>query len=76
MELTVSDDLKGMEFVSHLKEDGSEDICVDFTGKLEDNWKIHVLFEIQLVNVNEYKEVNVQLFYGNIDNLSLTFFVK
>lgn len=70
----MSDDLKGMEFLSHLKEE--MDICVDFTGKLENNWKIHVLFEIQLANVNEYKEVNVQIFYGNVDNLSLTFFVK
>lgn len=67
----VSDDLKGKKFLSDLKaEMVSEDICVAFTGKIPTNWKFQ-LSEIDLVNLIQYIQVNVNVFYGDMNELML-----
>ncbi|XP_057627666.1 vomeronasal type-2 receptor 116-like, partial [Chionomys nivalis] len=67
----VSDDLKGKEFLSDLKaEMVSEDICVAFTKKVPTNWKPQ-LSEVGLVNSIQYIQVNVNVFYGDMNELQL-----
>ncbi|XP_038200445.1 vomeronasal type-2 receptor 116-like [Arvicola amphibius] len=67
----VSDDLKGEEFLSDLKaEMASEDICVAFTGKFPTNLKIQ-LSDIGLVHLNQYIQVNVNVFYGDMNELQI-----
>uniref|UniRef100_A0A3B2WCD9 Parathyroid cell calcium-sensing receptor n=1 Tax=Mus musculus TaxID=10090 RepID=A0A3B2WCD9_MOUSE len=66
----VSDDLKGMEFLSHLKaEMVSEDICVAFTKSLKTNWKVQYTSGVGLANLNHHPQVNVNILYGDIDDL-------
>jgi vomeronasal 2 receptor len=68
--IIVSDDLKGMEFLSHLKaEMVSEDICVAFTESLTANWKVEYKSGVELVNFNHHAQVHVKVFYGDMDEL-------
>ncbi|KAL1790446.1 vomeronasal type-2 receptor 116-like, partial [Sigmodon hispidus] len=67
--LIVSDDMKGKKFLSDLKaEMVSEDICVAFTEILPVNLNIKS-FASNEVNLDQYAEVNVHIFYGNTDDL-------
>ncbi|XP_060232248.1 vomeronasal type-2 receptor 26-like [Meriones unguiculatus] len=68
--LIVSDDQRGREFLSDLKvKMVSEDICVAFTEKLPDNWKSSLKYDYGLLNLKQHTGVNVNLFYGDIDDL-------
>ncbi|XP_060232533.1 vomeronasal type-2 receptor 116-like, partial [Meriones unguiculatus] len=68
--LIVSDDWRGREFLSDLKaEMVSEDICVVFTEKLLDNFNANVKYGYGLQNLKQHTRVNVNLFYGDIDDL-------
>lgn len=68
--VVVSGDLKGTEFLSHLKaEMVSEDICVAFIERLTANWKVQYKSGVGLVNLNHHAQVNVKVFYGDIDDL-------
>ncbi|XP_041533635.1 vomeronasal type-2 receptor 26-like [Microtus oregoni] len=68
--LIVSDDVKGKEFISDLKaEIASEDICVAFTVKLPTNWKIQLVSEVGLLSLNQDTQVNVHIFYGDINDI-------
>ncbi|XP_060232014.1 vomeronasal type-2 receptor 116-like, partial [Meriones unguiculatus] len=68
--LIVSDDQRGREFLSDLKvKMVSEDICVAFTEKLLDNFKENVKYGYGLQNLKQHTRVNVNLFYGGIDDL-------
>ncbi|XP_041533630.1 vomeronasal type-2 receptor 26-like [Microtus oregoni] len=68
--LIVSDDVKGKEFISDLKaEIALEDICVAFTVKLPTNWKIQLVSEVGLLNLNQDTQVNVHIFYGDINDI-------
>ncbi|XP_060232169.1 vomeronasal type-2 receptor 116-like, partial [Meriones unguiculatus] len=70
MGLIVSDDKKGREFLSDLKvKMVSEDICVAFTQKLPDNLNHNVKYDYGLLNLKQHTRVNVNLFYGDIDDL-------
>ncbi|XP_057620675.1 vomeronasal type-2 receptor 116-like, partial [Chionomys nivalis] len=63
----VSDDLKGKEFLSNLEaEMASEDICVAFTEKLQRNWIIYFVPQVEF-NFYEDTQANVHIFYGDID---------
>ncbi|CAO2630834.1 Vomeronasal type-2 receptor 116 [Lemmus lemmus] len=64
----VSDDLKSKKFLSDLKaEMVLEDICVAFTEKLQRNWNIHFMPQVEF-NIYQHTEVNVHVFYGDIDD--------
>ncbi|XP_060232220.1 vomeronasal type-2 receptor 26-like [Meriones unguiculatus] len=68
--LFVVDELKGKEFLSHLKaEMASEDICVAFTQKFPAYWKEGLKYVVGLVDLTQHTQVNVQVFYGDIDDL-------
>ncbi|XP_060232441.1 vomeronasal type-2 receptor 116-like, partial [Meriones unguiculatus] len=68
--LIVSDDQRGKEFLSDLKvKMVSEDICVAFTEKLLDNFNENVKYGYGLQNLKQHTRVNVNLFYGEIDDL-------
>ncbi|XP_051061071.1 vomeronasal type-2 receptor 26-like [Phodopus roborovskii] len=72
--LFVADDLKGKEFLSDMKaEITSEGICVAFTENLQTNWKIHLMSGVGLVNLKKHTQVNVYVFYGDIDDLLFYF---
>ncbi|XP_060232458.1 LOW QUALITY PROTEIN: vomeronasal type-2 receptor 116-like, partial [Meriones unguiculatus] len=69
----VSDDGRGREFLSDLTvKIGSEDICVAFTEKLSDNSKYRIIYDYGLLNLYQHIQVNVILFYGNIDDLVIS----
>ena len=64
------DDVKGKEFISDLKaEITSEDICVAFTVKLPTDWKIQLVSEVGLLSLNQDTQVNVHIFYGDINDI-------
>ncbi|XP_060232038.1 vomeronasal type-2 receptor 116-like, partial [Meriones unguiculatus] len=68
--LIVSDDQRGREFLSDLKVKlVPEDICVAFTEKLPDKWNYRVRYGYGLMNFKQRTPVNVNLFYGDIDDL-------
>ncbi|XP_051018061.1 vomeronasal type-2 receptor 116-like [Acomys russatus] len=68
--LFVADDLKGKAFLSQLKaEMTSEDICVAFTQIIPVNWNSGEKHRAGIVNLNQYTEVNVEVFYGDVDDL-------
>ncbi|XP_055475294.1 vomeronasal type-2 receptor 26-like, partial [Psammomys obesus] len=68
--LFVVDYLNGKEFLSHLKaEMATEDICEAFTQKIPAYWKLGLKYVADLVDLNQYTQVNVQVFYGDIDAL-------
>ncbi|XP_055481245.1 vomeronasal type-2 receptor 26-like, partial [Psammomys obesus] len=70
--LFVLDDRKGKEFLSHLRaEMVSEDICVAFTKKFPAFWKVGLKNVAILMDLNQHTQVNVQIFYGDIDDLML-----
>ncbi|XP_060232559.1 vomeronasal type-2 receptor 116-like, partial [Meriones unguiculatus] len=70
--LFVVDDLKGKEFLSHLKAQmASEDICVAFTQTFPGYWKLGLKYAVGLVDLNQHTQVNIQIFYGDIDDLLL-----
>ncbi|XP_051018060.1 vomeronasal type-2 receptor 116-like [Acomys russatus] len=68
--LLVADDLKGKEFLSQLKaEMTSEDICVAFTHIIPVNWKLWGKYGLGILNLNQHTQVNVAIFYGDINDL-------
>ncbi|XP_060232213.1 vomeronasal type-2 receptor 26-like [Meriones unguiculatus] len=68
--LIVSDDQRGREFLFDLKvKMVPEDICVAFTEKLPDKWNYRVKYDYGLLNLKQHTRVNVNLFYGDIDDL-------
>ncbi|XP_051018062.1 vomeronasal type-2 receptor 116-like [Acomys russatus] len=68
--LLVADDLKGKEFFSQLKaEMTSEDICLAFTQVIPVNWKSWKKYVPGTVNLNQHTQVNVAIFYGDINDV-------
>ncbi|XP_055475428.1 vomeronasal type-2 receptor 116-like [Psammomys obesus] len=68
--IIVSDDQRGREFLSDLKvKMVKEDICVAFTVKLPDNLNENVNYDYGLQNLKQHARVNVNVFYGDIDDL-------
>lgn len=69
----LSDDGRGREFLSDLTvKIGSEDICVAFTEKLSDNSKYRIIYDYGLLNLYQHIQVNVILFYDNMDDLVIS----
>ncbi|XP_051061070.1 vomeronasal type-2 receptor 116-like [Phodopus roborovskii] len=66
--LIVTEDPKGMEFLSELKaEIASVDICVAFMETIPANWELQMMSGGGLLNLNT--KVNVYVFYGNRDDV-------